>query len=401
MNENVRHYMNRFEQGIDRKDTDCVKWDNLKNVFGADNLLPMWVADTDFPCPNEVVEALRKKVDHGVFGYSFTTDAAYEAVQNKLLRDYNWKVEKEWIVFIDGIVGGLYSSVDAFTKPSDGVLIQQPVYFPFASAINDKSRKLINNSLNRVNGKYFMDFDHLEGCLNTGAEKDGDAAVKLAILCNPHNPVGRVWTKEELQKFGELCIANGVIVASDEIHCDILLNGNKFTPFATISKEFENCSITFMAASKTYNVAGLHQSFAVIPNKEIRDKFVQARCGLNWGNGFGLKAMEVSYNSCKDYNEALNEYIWDNYVYFRDFLKKRVPKISVVEPEGTYLLWVDFSATLKSEEEIKKLLIEECFIGANAGSSFGNKQGAMMRFNIGCSRKNLEQALMSLERVFG
>lgn len=403
MREEVQNYINRFAQGVERFGSGSVKWDNLKNVYGTKDILPMWVADTDFPSPDEVVEALRRKVEHGVFGYSFPGDSVYEEVQLKLFRDYGWKVEKEWIVFIDGIVGGLYSGVEAVSAKNENILIQQPVYFPFMTAIKDKSRNLVNNQLDLISGKYRMNLEDLKKCFDERNQEPGardKSAIKAAILCNPHNPVGRVWSEEELKSFGEICLKNGAVVISDEIHCDILLNGKKFTPFASISKEFENQSITFMAASKTFNVAGLHQAYAVIPNQEIRKSFNLVRSGMNWGNGFGLTALEYSYRCGKVYNEALNLYIWDNYVYFRDFLEKRIPKLKVIEPEGTFLLWVDFSETLLSEDEIKKILVENCKIGVNAGSAFGGDRQGFMRFNIGCSRKHLEQALKSLEKFF-
>lgn len=385
MKERVKVYIEKFDRGVERLGTSSVKWDNVKNIFGED-VLPLWVADTDFPCPDEVIEAIRKKAEHGVYGYSYPTEEAYQSVIHKLKADYDWDVKKEWIQFIDGIVGGLYTSVEAYSEPGAPVIIQSPVYFPFGSSIREQGRKVDENELILSDGKYRMD---LEGLL----KKDG----KLLILCNPHNPVGRVWTKQELYDLGKVCREKGITVVADEIHCEILLNGKAFTPFATVDESFLQNSITFMAASKTYNVAGFHQSYAIIPNPELRKKFLEKRVGRNWGNGFGLTALVESYQHGADYKEAMNLYLWENYLYFKNFLDTRLKKLKVIEPEGTYLLWVDFSEVGLTEKELKKVLIEECRIGVNDGSSFGGS-GLFMRFNMGCPRKTLQEALERMEK---
>jgi len=383
-----------FDCIVDRKDTGCVKWDTNKANFGKEDVLPMWVADMDFPAPQPVIEAIKKRAEHGVFGYAVATDSCNEAVIEKVERAYNWKIKKEWIVFCDGIVPALHSSVKAFTNVGDKVIIQQPVYHPFGFAIEDNGRKIANNKLKFDGEKYTMDFQNLEKQF-----KSSEQAMKMLILCNPHNPVGRVWTKEELTELGDECIKNNCIVIADEIHCDLVYKPAKHTCFASISKEFENNSITFIAPSKTFNVAGLSEAVAIIPNDALRESFITARIGCNSGNVFGYTALEAAYRYGDEYLLQLLDYLKGNIDYFIKYVEENIPGIRVIRPEGTYLLWADMRGLGLSSDELKDFLINDAGIGLNDGRIFGEGGEGFQRINIGCPRKYLEEALNKLKEA--
>ena len=386
-----------FDSIVERRNTGCFKWDRNKVTFGREKVLPMWVADMDFPSPQPVIEAVKKRAEHGVFGYAFATDSCYEAVIEKVERAYNWKIKKEWIVFCDGIVPALYSSVKAFTNIGDRVIIQQPVYHPFRFAIQDNGREIANNKLKFDGERYEMDFADLKMQFNGSNPAEKSSKAKMFILCNPHNPVGRVWTKEELIKLGEECIKNNCIVIADEIHCDLVYKPAEHTCFASINQEFENNSITFIAPSKTFNVAGLSEAVAIIPNASLRDSFIAARAGNNSGNVFGYTALEAAYRYGDEYLSQLLQYLKGNIDYVIKYVEDNIPKIKVIKPEGTYLLWVDMRGLGLSSEELNTFLIEEAGLGLNDGRMFGEGGGGFQRVNIGCPRKFVEEALIKLK----
>jgi cysteine-S-conjugate beta-lyase len=315
-----------FDNEISRTGTGSIKWEFIANgkkmlfndhtdpKHGKDRVLPMWVSDMDFPSPPAVIDALAKRVQHGIFGYTERTDAYFDTVISWIVREYGYAVEEEWIVTTPGVVPAIYLAIHAFTNPGDKVLIQQPVYHPFIDGIEDNGRIVVSNSLVLENGRYQMDFDDL-------AIKAADPDVKLALLCSPHNPVGRVWTLEELRRFGDICLANDVLVVSDEIHCDLIFNGITFTSFAKISEPFFQNSIICTAASKSFNLAGLKTSNIIIPNQEIRDAFQQTKqqIGIGGINALGLVATEAAYTHGRAWLDGALAYIQSNYHFWTAF----------------------------------------------------------------------------------
>ena len=335
-----------FDEEVDRKGTHSNKWefipdgddwkygDYADKKHGANRLLPMWVADMDFRVPQAVIDALAARVEHGIFGYTRPADHYFETVIEWMARRYGRSVKKEWLLLTPGVVPAIHMMVQAYLQPGDKVLVQGPVYYPFYDAVNNNGCEIVSNSLvledacieHGRSGRYCMNFDDL-------AEKAADPAVKMAILCSPHNPVGRVWTKEELTRFGEICLANDVLVISDEIHCDLIFDDVTFTSFANISDEFEQKSIVCTAPSKTFNLAGLKTSNIVIPDKVLRDKLDQqmTNCGI-WGtNAFGIVATEAAYQYGEPWLDAAMTYIQDNYHFMVDFLAQNLPQLKVIQ----------------------------------------------------------------------
>jgi cystathionine beta-lyase len=387
-----------FDKIIDRRNTGSVKWDLIKSDSSAEEILPMWVADMDFLCPEPVVRAIENRAEHHIYGYPMALDSCYESIIEKVERDYGWKIEKQWIVYCDGVVGGLYSSVKAFAGIGEDVIIQEPVYFPFRKAVEENQCKVKNNCLIFDGIRYVMDYEDLNKYFNDNITIINNHA-KVMILCSPHNPVGRVWTRDELIKLGEICLANNCIIIADEIHCDLALNGNNHTTFASISEEFANNSVTFIAPSKTFNVAGLSEAVAIIPNKVIRDKFIAARAGASSGNVFGKVALEAAYRYGDEYLTQLKVYLEGNINYLTDYIERKIPKLKVIKPEGTYLLWLDMRELGLSSTELNDFLIHEAKLKFNDGAMFGEGGEGFQRINIGCPRSYIEEALTRLERA--
>lgn len=387
-----------FDKIIDRKNTNSVKWDENSKVFGTEDVLPMWVADMDFECAKPIVDAVVKRVQHPVYGYGFAPESAYAAVISKVKRAYGWNIKREWIVFCDGVVSGVYSAVKSINAPGDSVIIQTPVYHPFKNAILENGCCVAENKLSFKDNRYSMDFEDLKSKFVDKGENPHKVKPKSIILCSPHNPVGRVWTREELHELGNICIENNCTVISDEIHCDIVYKSNKHICFGSLSEVFENNSITFIAPSKTYNLAGLSQSVAIIPNKELRDNFVHSRSGQNWGNIMGITALEAAYNFGDEYLEQLLDYLQSNIKFFCDYVKEKIPDINVIKPEGTYLLWVDMRKLGFNQKKLEKFIIENVKLGLNTGTMFGSGGEGFQRFNIACPRLYIEKALSRLEK---
>jgi cystathionine beta-lyase len=385
-----------FDRIIDRRGTGSVKWDLIKSGLTENEILPMWVADMDFICPKPVTSAIENRAKHPIYGYPTALDSCYESIIEKVERDYSWKVEKEWIVYCDGVVGGLYSSVNAFTDKGGDVIIQEPVYFPFRSAVEGNKCFVKNNGLVFDGERYVMDYEDLNMYFNDDRITKGSHA-KIMILCNPHNPVGRVWNREELIKLGRICLDNNCIIIADEIHCDLTLYKNKHTTFASISEEFANQSITFIAPSKAFNVAGLCEAVAIIPNKDIRDKFIAERMGASSGNVFGKVALEAAYRYGDEYLKQLKEYLEGNINFFMEYVEKKIPRLKVMKPEATYLLWVDMRELGISSTEINEFLLNEAKLKFNDGAMFGYGGEGFQRINIGCPRIYIEEALRRLE----
>ena len=389
-----------FDAEIDRTGTHSIKWEFLfeghKLVFGdhaqakhgRDRLLPMWVADMDFRCPPAVIDALTERVAHGIFGYAMPSDSYYEAVINWIARRYGVVVERDWLVLTPGIVPALNMLVETLIAPGDKVLVQRPVYYPFFAAIENNGGEIVSNTLVLENGRYTIDFDDL-------AAKAADPAVKMAILCSPHNPVGRVWTREELTRFGEICLANDVLVISDEIHCDLIYDGVAFTSFAAINETFAQKSIICTAPSKTFNMAGLKTSNIIIQDKEIRAKLNKTllRHGLLGGNALGLVATEAAYNHGEAWLAEVMAYIEANYHFMVAYLAEHLPQLEVIRPEGTYLVWVDCRKLGLDAAARRQLLLGEAKVFLDNGEMFGPEGEGFERFNLACPRSILAEAL--------
>lgn len=382
-----------FDRVIDRCHTNSIKWDFAQSIFGVDDVLPMWVADMDFEAPQPVIEALVEKAKHGIFGYADGTESYYEAIMGWMLRRHNWRIERDWICFCPGVVPSLLWLVRAFVKPGEKVVVQSPVYPPFFRSIESNGSELLNNPLKLENGQYVIDFVDLEEKLKSGA--------KILILCNPHNPVGRVWKREELMKIGELCLKYHVIVVSDEIHSDLIYSGQKHIPFAALSEELAQNSIVCTAPSKTFNLAGLQISNIIIPNPELRRTFKKtlASNGMSHPNIFGLVALEAAYNEGEEWLNQLLVYLKENLNFLLQYIERNVPKVKVIIPEGTYLVWLDFRELGMEPKELQKFLLNKAHVAMNAGYTFGPGGEGFERLNIACPRSVLQEGLGRIARA--
>ncbi len=393
-----------FDRLIERRNTSSEKWDKIAEYFGHEDALPLWVADMDFPAPEPVVEALRKRAEHPFYGYSFPPDSLYEAIVDWLWRRHGWRVKKEWIVFSAGVVNGLYSAVEAFSRPGDEVIVQPPVYFPFFSAVKNTGRHLLYNQLVTDGRRYTMDFAGLEALLRGKA--GGGAAPRasrasLLILCSPHNPVGRVWTRDELSTLARICAEDGLLILSDEIHCDLLIEGAKHTVTATLSEEVARNTVTFMSAAKTFNVPGLATSFAVIPDGDLRRRYGLTRAGNNNGNLFGYAATEAAFRHGDEYLEQLRAYLTENVRYFMDFVATRIPRLKAYGPEGTYLGWLDCRGLGLGPVELQRFVRDKARLALNDGYIFGPGGEGFQRVNLACPRSMLKEAMERLEAAVG
>ena len=383
-----------FDKIINRADTNCVKYDLRQQVFGNPDVLPMWVADMDFETPDFVRKAVMERAEHPVYGYHFKDDAYFQSIMGWIARRHHWGVEQEWMSFTPGVVCGFTMAVLAFTRPGDEIIIQPPVYPPFHHAVTSQGRKLVYNSLVNRNEGYEFNFDQL-------VEQAKNA--KMLILCNPHNPVGRCWTRNELLFLGEICMKNNLLVISDEIHCDLVLPGYRHLPFASLDKEFSQRSITFHAASKTFNLAGLATSTAIIPNEGLRKMYTDYVNNLeaHLGNIFGKVATQAAMNQGDEWLEQLLDYVQGNIDYVSDFLRANLPKVAFHKPQATYMMWIDFNGYGLSEEELWRKMTQEAHLGFNRGKEFGVEGSGFFRINLACPRTTVEEAMRRLKAVFG
>lgn len=383
-----------FDEVIDRSNSDCSKIENLKPLFGREDIIPLWVADMDFKSPPAITRALMKRVEHGVFGYTVQSEDYFNSIINWLNKRYNWIVSKEDINYLPGVVKGFSIAIEVFTEVGDNIIIQPPVYHPFRLMIKALNRKVVNNPLILENGQYRMDFDGLRKIVS-------EKSCKMLILCNPHNPGGRVWSEEELKELSEICFENEILVVSDEIHSDLALPGFIHTPFAKVSAEAENNSITLMAPSKTFNIAGIVSSYAVISNKEIRDKyhsFVKKR-GLDEGNLFAYTATVSAYNECDVWLDEMLNYVQSNIDFVDSYLKNNIPEIKAILPEASFLIWLDCRSLNLSQNELVKLFVDKAGLALNDGSIFGPGGEGFMRLNVGSPKSILEKALSNLKNA--
>lgn len=379
-----------FDEIIPRRGTNSYKWDSA----GDADVLPMWVADMDFRTAPPVVEALRKRVEHGIFGYVRVPDAYYAAVTNWFARRHDWQIEKEWIIYTTGVVPALSAVIKALTAPGDKVMVQTPVYNCFFSSIRNNGCGMIANPLIYRNGTYQIDFADLE-------QKAADPSVKVLLLCNPHNPAGRVWTKQELTRIGDICIRNNVWVVADEIHCELVFPGHTYIPFASISQEFLMHSVTCTSPSKAFNLAGLQIANIISADTDIRTKTDKAIninevCDVN---PFGVEALMAAYNDGEEWLEELKQYLFANYNYLRVYFEEYLPEFPVATLEGTYLVWADCSVLNQSSDETVKTLLEKEKLWVNEGSLYGEAGEGFIRINIACPRQQLIEGLNRLRRA--
>ena len=407
-----------FDKITNRKGTNCLKYDFAVQRGRSADILPLWVADMDFPVSEEITKSLHAAVEHGIYGYSQPKDAYYNAVMNWMERNHNWKTEREWIVKTPGVVFALGAAVKAFTDPGDAILIQNPVYYPFTNIIRDNDRRVVDNTLvyhpvtertvvsattddaseqqihnvGTVSPAYQIDFEDFE-------RKIEQEHVKLFILCNPHNPVGRVWTVEELQQLGEICLRHHVIVVSDEIHNDFVYPGYEHTVFANVDPRFAEFTVTCTAPSKTFNLAGLQISNIFISNETLREAFQKEidKTGYDEPNALGAVACEAAYRGGQEWLDQLRAYLLENLNFLRAYLQEKLPQIHLVEPEGTYLVWLDCSELGISGKELDQFIVEKAGLWLDGGAMFGPSGADFQRVNIACPRATLELALDKLK----
>ncbi|MBP7254432.1 MAG: pyridoxal phosphate-dependent aminotransferase [Negativicutes bacterium] len=383
-----------FSQVIERNNTLSIKYDFAKERKKPSGLLSLWVADMDFPVAQEIKDALIERCNHGIFGYSEVKTPYYEVIAKWYQEKFNWSTKKQWLVKTPGVVAAIANAIRAFTNIGDAVLIQKPVYYPFFLTIEDNQRKVVNNSLVYKNGRYEMDFVDFE-------EKIISHKVKLFVLCSPHNPVGRVWNKEELLKLGDICLKHKVIVVADEIHADFVYQGHQHQVFANLKTDYQEITVTCTAPSKTFNIAGLQVSNIFIANENLRKKFKQelkktANADINV---MGLIACQAAYSQGEDWLRQVKIYIAENLEYVKTFLRDNLPQVKLVEPEGTYLLWLDFRELNLTEEELEDLIINKAKLWLDGGTMFGTEGVGFQRINIACPQKILIQAFTQLKEA--
>ncbi|WP_152655028.1 MalY/PatB family protein [Oceanobacillus sp. CFH 90083] len=380
--------MSIFEELHDRKQTKSMKWDMLQMKFQSEDVLPMWVADMDFKAPEAVNQALIKRAEHGIYGYTVIDEDVTGAITNWVKNRHGWAIQADWLSYSPGVINTLHMALQAFTEPGDKIMIQTPVYTPFYNIINVLDRELVKNPLIQQDDYYVIDFDDMEKKLASG--------VKAFILCSPHNPVGRVWTEEELRKMAELCLRYDVMIFSDEIHADLVFKEHKHLPIASLSTEIADKTITCMAPSKTFNLAGLQASFAVTSNKQNKLKLEKAflRQGFNNSlNGMAVTAMEAAYLHGEDWLEELLEVIQGHTAYIKEMFAAYAPELKVIKAEGTYLIWVDCSALNMDKKELNRFMIDKARVGLNAGQDYGDEGDAFMRINLACPRATIEEGV--------
>jgi cystathionine beta-lyase len=381
-----------FDKIVSRKGTHSVKFDARKHYFGTDDLIPIWVADMDFPVPVEVTKALKQRADHPIYGYTLRPDSYFNTFMQWVENRHGWKIEKEWILFSPGVVPALNFIIQAFSKPGEKILIQPPVYHPFYFSVENNYREMVLNPLRLINGRYEMDFDDLEKKLSD---------VKMILLSNPHNPVGRAWNREELKKMAELCIKHDVLIVSDEIHSDLSMPGNRHIPVASISEEIASYTFTCMAPSKTFNLAGLSTSSVIISDPEKRARFEEylERFHISGGNVFGMIASEAAYLHGEEWLNQVLEYVQGNFDYLDGFLKEKLPEIHLTPAEATYLAWIDFSALGMEGDELKSFMINKAKVGMNDGRTYRDGGEGFQRMNLACSRSTVVEALYRIEKA--
>lgn len=383
-----------FNKIIDRKNSGSLKYDFAVERGMPEDVLPLWVADMDFRTANPILDVLKNSIEHGIFGYNETKKSYFDTIKNWYKKHFNFELKEEWLLKTPGVVFALVMAVKAFTNKNDTILIQEPVYYPFREVIEVNERIVVNNKLILKNGKYEVDFENFEKLIT-------EHNVKLFLLCNPHNPVGRAWTEKELIQMGDICLKHNVMIVSDEIHCDFVFNNNHRL-FISLKPEFEKISIICTAPSKTFNLAGLQISNIFIPDKINRKKFKNEinKSGYSQLNSLGLVACQAAYEYGEEWLLELKEYLKDNLNFVRTYLKENLPKVYLIEPEATYLIWLDFRQ-LGNADEINNKIVNEAKLWLDRGEMFGEAGAGFQRINIACPRATLKEALDRLKKVFG
>ncbi|WP_410511899.1 MalY/PatB family protein [Paenibacillus sp. BR2-3] len=382
-----------FNAIIDRRSTRSYKWDQSEKLFGDKDVMPLWVADMDFESPPAVKEAILRRAEHGIYGYSVKNDSYIEAITSWFQRRHDWSIQPEWISDSPGIVTSLSLAVELFSEPGGEVILQSPVYYPFYDVIRMNGRKVAKNPLILRNGQYEMDYDQLEELMKGGA--------KLLLLCSPHNPGGRIWEREELLKLGELCLAYGVTVISDEIHCDLALPGHRHIPFASLSEELADITLTTLAATKTFNLPGIQSSFIVASNPDLKRKFdlrIKA-LSLHMSHFFAQDAVQAAYNEGDEWLDELVQHISGNVEYAIGYLSEQLPQVKVMRPQATYLLWMDCRELKLDIAGLKNLMFKEAKVAFSEGSVFGSEGEGYLRINLACPRSILQEALERFTRA--
>jgi cystathionine beta-lyase len=380
-----------FDEIIDRRNSGALKTDALSERYGQADLIPLWVADMDFHCGDFIIDALKKRTDEGIFGYTIPSQAYYDSIVHWVKSQHRWTIEQEWFSYIPGIVKGIALAIMNFTRPGDKVILQPPVYHPFRLVTQMQQRQVVNNPLIEENGKYRMDLE--------GLKKIIDKDCKILLLCNPHNPVGIIWEKEILKELAEICYNNKVLVISDEIHADMGLFGNKHIPFATVSEKAKENSITFMAPSKTFNIAGIVSSYSIVPNAAIRKSFYDfLHAGeLDEGTIFAYTATQAAYTNGLEWMRQMLGYIESNILFVDRYLKENIPQIKAFLPQVSFLIWLDCRELRLNQKELNTLFVKKAGLALNDGEMFGKEGRGFMRMNIGCPQAILEKALNQLK----
>lgn len=383
-----------FDSYVERRGTHCVKYDALKENFGRDDLIPLWVADMDFATPDFIIDALHKRLEHPILGYTLQYDEYWQSVQSWLWQRHGWQVEREWMRYIPGIVKGIGMVINSFSSPGDKIIIQPPVYHPFRLVPEHNDREVVLNPLRpTADGYYEMDFKQLESII--------DDKCKILILANPHNPVGITWDKATLARLADIAVKHNIVVISDEIHCDMPLYGNRHTPFATVSENAARCSITFGAPSKTFNIAGIVSSYCIVPNEELRTRlfsWLEAN-EFDMATIFAMTATEAAFTLGEEWREQMLAYIESNIDFVDEYLKANIPQVKITKPQASYLVWMDFSALGLKHEQLVGMLINKAHLAMNDGAMFGKEGEQHMRLNVGTTRKVLEQAMKQLKEA--
>ena len=382
-----------FDEPSSREATDCIKYDRREETFGVKDVIPMWVADMDFNTPDFIVQALQKRLGHEIFGYSYRPDEYFQSIISWIKARHNWHVEKEWISFSPGIVPALNFCTLAFTNPGDNIIVQPPVYFPFFSAAESHGRNLLYNRLNESDGNWSMDFNSLLDCI--------DDKTKMIIISNPHNPVGKVWSPEDLEMLADICLKHNIIMISDEIHCDLVLPGFSHTPMASLSDKIAENTVTLIAPSKTFNLAGLSTSSVIISNPILRKSFNRVVDNLHVGSGniFGTTASIAAYTYGHKWLDALLDYIDHNIEFVKDYCREMIPEINAVPPEATYMIRLDCRKFGMTGKELQNFFVKKAGIGMNEGSSFGPGGEGFMRMNLGTTHKIVMKAMEQIEKA--